>query len=59
MANRSAAVKQSDLTRYLNAASKAGLIVSRIEVVSDGTVRLFTLDSGPDETSNPCDRLLK
>ncbi|SIT83537.1 hypothetical protein [Pontibaca methylaminivorans] len=59
MANRAATVKQSDLTRYLKAASAAGVIVSKIEVARDGTVRIFTPDAGPDEGSNPCDRLLK
>jgi len=60
MANRAAPVKQSDLTRYLKAATAAGVAVARIEVASDGTVRIFSLGATPDDDDpNPCDRLLK
>jgi hypothetical protein len=59
MAGISAAVKQSDLTRYLKAATAAGVPVAKIEVARDGTVRLFTLAAADQDGPNPCDRLLK
>lgn len=60
MANRAVILKQADLTRYLKAAAAAGVVVARVEVDGDGTVRLFTPDgvTGHDGP-NPCDRLLK
>lgn len=60
MANRAAPVKQSDLTRYLKAATAAGVPVAKIEVARDGTVRIFSLAAtSGDDDPNPCDRLLK
>ncbi|WP_333830466.1 hypothetical protein [Pararhodobacter sp.] len=37
MANRTASLRQSDLTRYLKAMQKAGIEGGRIEVKPDGT----------------------
>lgn len=59
MTDRTALVKQSDLTRYLKAVEKAGVPVGRIEVARDGTVRIFTQAADGDDGPNPCDRLLK
>lgn len=60
MANRAAPVTQADLTRYLKAATAAGVPVARIEVARDGTVRMFTFAAAAnDDDPNPCDRLLK
>jgi hypothetical protein len=56
---RRAAVKQSDMTRYLKATVAAGIVPGKIEVSSDGTVTIYPGDVGPRAGSNPCDRLLK
>jgi hypothetical protein len=60
MANRAATIMQADLTRYLRAATAAGVPVAKIEVVRDGTVRIFSIAAASgDDDPNPCDRLLK
>lgn len=58
MANRAANVKQADITRYLAAVRKAGLVVQHLTVEPDGSVRIFTQGTADDGT-NPCDRLLE
>jgi hypothetical protein len=56
---RRAALKQSDMTRYLKATVAAGISPGKIEVSSDGTVTIYPGDSAVRTGSNPCDRLLK
>lgn len=58
MGNRSAIVKQADLTRYMAAAVKAGLPLQRVTIALDGTVTLITGEASGEGSANPCDRLL-
>lgn len=55
MTDRSARLKQSDLTRYLKALKAAGYDDGRIEVKPDGTHVIFAGKSDPASSPNPWD----
>lgn len=60
MSNRSATFKQVDVTRAVKGAVAAGLVVGRIEIDQrTGKIVIFSAVAGPDDTANPCDRLLR
>jgi hypothetical protein len=47
MANRSALVKQADLTRYMRAMQNAGVTVGRVLVRPDGAVEIIPKGAEP------------
>lgn len=60
MANRTATVKQSDLTRYVKAVLAAGVQVGRVLVRPDGGVEIIPKGAEPSATLGPDpDELLK
>lgn len=60
MANRPAAIRQSDVTRILKGAQAAGVAVGRFTVAPDGSLVVYVAGQPgkDDQTPNPCDRLL-
>lgn len=62
MANSSAPLKQSELTRYAKAMQAAGVSVYRIEIEAPNGSRTSIVvgeqDASPATGPNPCDRLL-
>ncbi|RWR05000.1 hypothetical protein D2T32_18185 [Sinirhodobacter populi] len=61
MSNRTAIMKQVELTRLVKGVVAAGLQVDRVSVRPDGGVDIFIRDGREhDEVGpNPCDRLLR
>lgn len=60
MTNRPARFKQVDVTRAVKGAVAAGLNVGRVEIDQrTGKIVVFSIGATVDETSNPCDRLLR
>jgi len=55
---RPARFTQSDLTRAVKAAEKAGLCVAGYEIRPDGTIKVLTGNGEPANDRNPLDRVL-
>jgi hypothetical protein len=59
MANRAAALKQSDVTRYLKAVRAAGFSAARVLVRPDGTHEIIAGSAGEPAAGPDPDELLK
>ena len=53
MANRSAIVKQADVTRYVRAVQAAGITVGLVLVRPDGAVEITPKGAGPTGYKGP------
>jgi L-asparaginase/Glu-tRNA(Gln) amidotransferase subunit D len=57
MANQSAAITQSALTRILKAHRDAGIPVVRTEIGRDGKVVVYSTERDQDGSENPWDKV--